>query len=186
MENRIQIEHMANGFQTMKRTLPLRLANICRAYFVKSFENQAWDGKKWKSRKAIKKKGRNSAILVKTGKLRRAVNNSIRSYNMQEIRLGVNLPYAKIHNEGFKGNEVVRPFKRVSSRNVRIKGSYSGLGDEKGKGRKVKMPGARYNVRGFNRKMNMPQRQFMGPTDELKKLITEEIRKDLIGILKIK
>ncbi len=89
------------------------IANANKNYFIKSFASQAWAGKGWKevqrriagtpAYKYPKKKDRGRrtrAILVKTGALRRSVNNSIESVTTKAIKFKVRLPYAEIHNEG--------------------------------------------------------------------------------------
>lgn len=102
----------------MKSLLPEKLANQSRNYFVKSFSDQAWEGKAWPEvnrrkkgtpeYKYPKKKDlgrRTRPILIGKGstKLRRAVANSIRVKSWPVVRLVVDLPYARRHNEGLKG-----------------------------------------------------------------------------------
>lgn len=97
----------------MKQDLPVILANHAQNYFVSSFTKQGWDDKGWKEVKRRqpgtdeykypKFKGlsrRTSPILVRTGRLRRAVSNSIRSATFQSVRLVVDLPYAAAQNDG--------------------------------------------------------------------------------------
>jgi phage gpG-like protein len=99
----------------MKEVLPVQLANQAQNYFVASWKQQGWDGKVWETPKRKiegtsewkypKKKGlgrRTRATLVQTGALRQATANSIRSkvFGSRGIRLVVDLPYAKMHNDG--------------------------------------------------------------------------------------
>lgn len=91
------------------------LANVARKYFVNTFKAQGFDGKGWKevNRRTQgtkeykypskpKASSRTSPILVRTGALRREVNNSIRKTTWSEIRLGISdaTPYAAYVNEG--------------------------------------------------------------------------------------
>lgn len=91
------------------------LANVARKYFVNTFKAQGFDGKKWQEVKRRtpgtreyrwpqkpKASSRTSPILIRTGTLRREVNNSIRLATWDEIRLGVSdaTPYAQYVNEG--------------------------------------------------------------------------------------
>lgn len=103
--------------------LPLRIANNTRNFFVRNFNRQQWEGVRWKEvkrriegtneykyPKTRKLSRRINPILVGSGgakgqsggALRRAVANSIRSYNWREIRLGItsDVPYAIYHNNG--------------------------------------------------------------------------------------
>lgn len=115
---------MAQGFNLQQvranllrtqREIPLRLAKMTEKHFAESFSKGALDEYKWAEvdrripgTKAwkYKRKGislqtqRNAPILVQTGNLRRKVNRSIHTVTPNQIRLVVDLPYAKIHNEG--------------------------------------------------------------------------------------
>lgn len=97
----------------MKLEVPVLLANVAQNYFVNTFKEQGWDGQPWqevkrrvegtKEYKYPKYKDlsrRTSPILVRTGGLRRAVSNSIRSATWQSIRLVVDYPGAANQNEG--------------------------------------------------------------------------------------
>lgn len=116
-EDKFGFADLKKNIDVMKKELPLLLANDAQNYFSKSFLNQSWEGKQWQevqrripgtnSYKYPKKKdlGRHTRpILVGKGstKLRRAVANSAR-LNPQVwpiVRLVVDLPYARAHNEG--------------------------------------------------------------------------------------
>lgn len=110
--------------------IPKKIANNSRNFFVRNFDRQQWEGVRWKNvqrriegtnaykyPKKTQLSRRVNPILVGTGKaisggaLRRAVANSIRSYNWREIRLGItsDVPYAKYHNNG-EGNNPKRQF----------------------------------------------------------------------------
>lgn len=59
---------------------------------------------KWKEVKRREKENQTAKdrkpILIQSGRLRRAVNESIRKTEWDEIRLGIDVEYAKFHNEG--------------------------------------------------------------------------------------
>jgi phage gpG-like protein len=93
--------------EQLKKEVPPVLANQAQTFFTKSFDNQGFtDGSlsKWAERKYGKDAGRN--ILVKSGRLKRAVSSSIREANWNIIRLIVDVSneggfnYAQAHNEG--------------------------------------------------------------------------------------
>jgi phage gpG-like protein len=99
--------------QQLKTQLPVILANQAQNYFTDSWRQQGWDGAAWEIPKRRikdtpewkypKKKDlgrRTRATLVKTGRLRRAVSNSIRQATFDRVRLVVAVPYAAAHNEG--------------------------------------------------------------------------------------
>jgi phage gpG-like protein len=99
-----------------KEVMPKRLANLTQRYFVNSWKEQGWNGQHWEEVKRRipgtkeyiyplnKDLGRRTrAILVKSGKLRREVNDSIRVATFQKIRLVVGdreAKYAGYHNQG--------------------------------------------------------------------------------------
>lgn len=101
--------------EQLKNELPILLANQAQVYFTESFTNQSWDGKEWKEvqrriegtpeYKYPKYKGlsrRTTPILVRTGNLRRAVSNSVRTghVSFDEIKLVVPIEYASYLNKG--------------------------------------------------------------------------------------
>ena len=81
--------------------ISLDLANTAKNNFINNFRQQSFDGKKWKARKNNKDAGRN--LLVKTGKLRRDVSNSVSAGHKNSnlsYTLVVNNNYAGYNNEG--------------------------------------------------------------------------------------
>lgn len=96
-----------------KRELPVILAKQAERYFTESFAKGRLGEHKWaeverrrvgtRSYKYPKKKDlsrRTSPILVRSGRLKRRVSNSVKEATWMRIFLAVDLPYAKIHNEG--------------------------------------------------------------------------------------
>ena len=112
-DNKFHFDRLRMNLLRMKSELPIILANHAQNFFVGTFTKQAWDGTGWKEVKRRqpgtdeykypKFKGlsrRTSPILVRTGRLRRAVSNSIRSATFNSVRLVVDLPYAAAQNDG--------------------------------------------------------------------------------------
>jgi hypothetical protein len=114
-EDKFRFNEVKRALQLVHRELPVKLANQAQNYFVKSWSAQGWDGRPWKTPKRriagtpeykypkLKDLGRRTrATLVgkQSGRLRRAVSNSIRSKTMNSVRLVVDLSYAHVHNEG--------------------------------------------------------------------------------------
>lgn len=101
--SKFKLDKVLQQLQQTKTTLPKILANDAKRFFLASWDKQGWDNggvTSWKERKKTTKKTEGKAILVGTGKLRRAVANSVKEANFDKIRFEVNLPYAAIHNEG--------------------------------------------------------------------------------------
>lgn len=106
---------------TVKNTLPAVIANEGTNFFIGNFDKEGFEDtsvSKWKTpkRKIVgtpeykypKKKGlgrRTRKILIGTGKLRRAVNNSVREKTFSRVvwRIGSEVPYSARHNSGLNG-----------------------------------------------------------------------------------
>ncbi|MDM1093410.1 phage virion morphogenesis protein [Myroides odoratimimus] len=154
------------------RVLPEIIGNEVVNFSLNSFEQEAWSGDSqqvWKKRKNPTKWGKpdetDRALLVKTGKLKR----SIRVIKIVENRVyvgagGSDVPYAKVHNYGFRGvvNQKVRTYKR--------------------KGRAGKPIEVKEHDRTIHQ--NIPKRQFIGGEKDspylkarLKRVAVAELRK---------
>lgn len=113
--DRFRFDLIGEEFRRGSTNMMREVAMANKNYFLKSFQKQSWDGKKWqqvkrripgtKEYKYPAKKGlrrRTRPILVGKGSLRRAVNSSIKSITPNRVRFEVDLPYAAIHNEGLR------------------------------------------------------------------------------------
>lgn len=113
MDNKFGTGKILEAVAKMKRDLPVLLANQAQRYFTATFKEQGFDGNGWKEVKRRiegtpewkypKTKGlsrRTTPILVRTGKLRRAVSNSIRNATFESVKLVAPIPYASYQNEG--------------------------------------------------------------------------------------
>lgn len=153
-------------FDAVRTRLPREMAAVARNYFVDSFRRQGWyEGralKRWKPRKGFRDRGR--AILVKSGRLRRSIR--IRSAVFSDIRIATDAPYAAAHNFGFKGVVHVRQHTRRHYAFTREKyTTRSG----KSRSRIKRVEAGSHTVRSHTRRMNLPQRQFMGHAELLDK-----------------
>jgi len=118
MDNKFGFGRVIENIATMKKVLPVQIANQARNFFMDSFNAQGWEDNglhKWpevqrripgtKAYKYPKTKGlsrRTSAILVRSGTLRRAVGMSIKRSTMDQVLLSVAVPYAEYQNDGTK------------------------------------------------------------------------------------
>lgn len=106
MADKFNFEKVISNFAKLKTTLPVVIANEAQNFFAKSLQQGGFTDKSfkaWEPRANETKKTKGKAILVKTGKLRRAVQNSIREKTFSKIRLmidGATIPYASVHNNG--------------------------------------------------------------------------------------
>ena len=175
-----QIEHSNREIMTV-------LANQAQNYFVSSFRKQGFDGKAWdevKRRtpdtpeyKYPKSKGlqrRTSPILTGAGyksrgvTLKRAVSNMSRTAQVGKgtLRMIVDVPYAKIQNEGGTIH------KSASERDINFKVNF-----KTGKSRfsTEKKANFQQHVKVGAHDINIPKRQFIGQTEELSRMQEKKI-----------
>ncbi len=96
------------------------------------------------------------SLLVTSGALLKSIQPKLISRELVVISAGnQKVKYAKAHNEGFKGSVNVKAHKRKDSK-----------------------------VKAHTRDMNIPQRQFMGKSDQLAKIIYKRLKEHLKTIEK--
>lgn len=114
--SKFNFDKLAARFQQLKKELPIEIAADAVKFFNKSFTQHGFDDggvKPWKEvnrripgtpeYKYPKNRGlgrRKSAILVRSGRLKAAVNNSAKKRTFEEILFEVESPYGRFHNEG--------------------------------------------------------------------------------------
>ena len=121
MAERFNFQRVIANMDRIKTTLPRVLANETKNYFVGEFNKQQWDGKRWcepkRKQKTTGSSRNQSATLVQSGTLRRAVINSLQQATFKLIHFEVkdvdaydssgnyavkDVAYAKVHNEGLR------------------------------------------------------------------------------------
>ena len=122
--------------------------------FDRNFATESFFGNKWKPSKYTQnKEGKSRHLLHKTGALRMSLKYTI-SKNV--ITFKSVLPYANVHNEGFKGTQSVNAYSRYNKKTGRIT-----------------------EVSAHSRRMNIPKRQFVGDAPALERLIENIILKQI-------
>lgn len=177
------IEKKAREIQNYTQNiLPKKQANTILRFVNGNFRAQGWQGtyfKKWKPTK--KKKG---AILIKSGRLRAGTTVSIQQ---GQVTVQNKMPYAFVHNEGFKGKMVIRAHTRNKYSKTKVgTGKLTKTGKERQK--TVSFKSGESKVRTHTRRVNIPRRQFM-PTEKrqsvaLNKSILKMIENDIKKIMK--
>lgn len=161
---------LANEVAGVLKRLPRKLGVEVVRYSGQRFREQGWDGRPWPKRRPKRRPGAKNnngrAILVKTGRLRRSVR--ITGITEDSVTVGTDVPYARIHNEGYKGSQQVR----AHSRRLKFEAKYTDL-TEKTKSGKFKVRKAKgvyeTKVEAFTRRMRMPRRQFLGDSPYLQR-----------------
>ena len=144
------------------RGLPIVVGNEVVNWSKESFSKQGWTDNSfapWRKRKGNLKKGKGRAILVQSGRLRRSIRVIRATGN--SVVVGTDVPYAKIHNEGFFGTQSVKAHFRDKYRSSKVgTGKMNKSGSERMK--TVKSISGNIPVKGYTRSMNMRKRQFLG------------------------
>lgn len=157
-----QFREFQRKVEASLKRFPRLAASEAQNFFLDSFKHQAWFGETtevWKPRKSRSKKNAGRALLVQKGRLRRSIR--IKKADWNSVVVGSDVPYAAVHNEGFRGR-----FSRTATRKVKVRGSYSKLGDERKRRQKMLIAGVTHEV-----KQNIPRRRFMGNSPWLNKRI---------------
>lgn len=149
-------------------------------YSLDAFKQQAWDGKPWEARKKNTRKNTGKPILIGKGQLRN--NIDVIRYTNNSVVVGVwnHVPYARIHNEGGVINRSAREEKFVRPRYIRT--------ERKGQFRRMKFEEKNQSDKqGFKYKayqIHIPQRRFLGVTNELRKQVNQRAKKEITKAIK--
>ena len=159
---------LCDNIVTAVDNLPQQIATLAVNFSKERFVEQSWldsTKKTWQKRKRARRGGKarqRGAVLVDSGRLKRSIRKI--SVTPHRIVIGTDVPYAAKHNFGHKGIERVKSHGRRS------------------------VKGKRYVVGAFSRRVDTPQRQFMGESATLNKrielLCTTELSKAIKSALK--
>ena len=134
---------------------PSVAGNVALRFINGNFRAQGFQGQSFERWKKSQKP--HGSTLVVSGALRAG-----NYYTTQpgQTTLKNNMPYAKAHNEGFKGTVTVKAHRRNSYGKAKIgTGKFTKKGKERMQTVTFKMGDT--VVRAHQRKMNLPKRQFM-------------------------
>lgn len=170
-----EIQNYANN------RFPSVAGNISLRFINGNFRAQGFQGQsfvRWK-----KSNGGKGTTLVDKGSLRAG-----NYYTTQpgQVTLKNNMPYAKVHNEGFQGTVSIQAYTRNKyTKTKKGTGKFTKTGKERQQ--TVTYKSGSSQVRAHQRKMNVPKRQFM-PTNEndspvLNNAITRQVARDLKQIM---
>jgi phage gpG-like protein len=186
MQQPSAIQFKANAQQLKQRLLsiPVKVGDTAILFTMQRFREQAWINnttEPWKQRKPGAKRNQGRAILMNTGRLRRSIR--IVRVTSDSVTIGSDVPYAQVHNDGFKGTVAIQKHKRTKWIKSRIEtGQLTKKGNKSM--RTITTAGDEYDVRAHSRKMNMPRRRFMGESPALTKQITRLITAEIMKAFK--
>ncbi|WP_172826807.1 phage virion morphogenesis protein [Flammeovirga sp. SJP92] len=160
----------------LHRQFPTIAGTEGKAFFKERFRAQNWidtHTEPWKPRKDPKGKHKGKAILVQSGALKRSIK--VLHKDRSHVIIGsANIPYAQVHNEGFRGKvkqTVKAHTRRKHQRALRNGKTVSFLPQ------KVKQYSRTLN-------MNIPKRQFIGDSAYLGKRLERKLNARILKIIK--
>lgn len=150
------------------KSLPPVLGNEAVNWSKGNFTRQGYPGadgfKKWAARKSDKK-GIGRAIMVKSGRLKRGIRKLQVSGLVAYVGV-VGVPYAKAHNEGLRDTVNIKEHRRAKSGTIRVS---TGRSDKPFKNKKTTVGYS--TVRAHSRRINLPQRKFLGASPVLASIL---------------
>jgi phage gpG-like protein len=130
--------------------IPDIVAETAVEYFKESFSRKEFDGKPWAP---LKKEKSSGSLLVSSGNLLNSIRPAYVGSDKVIISAGNDkVPYAQAHNEGVIGSVVIPAHTRTNKK------------------------GTSYTVEAHTIQQNIPQREFMGNSDELASKLHDRIQ----------
>ena len=173
MEETAEFNALVDRFNQLVATLPDSIAIVAVNFSKDRFRAQNWvdhTTHPWKPRnprpawgKKRERPGR--AILVKSGRLMRSIR--VVSVSANQVVIGSDVPYARIHNEGFRGKaeqNVREHYRRAKRRN---------------KKKTVKVSAHKRQIN-----INMPERRFMGASATLEQKLNRFVKAEFLKVIK--
>ena len=178
MENNFDISKLQKEVKEALFHLPRAIGVKAVEIFKENFRLQGFmdsSVNKWKSRKN-NKRSEGRAILVKSGRLKRSIR--IINTTQESATIGTDVEYAQVHNEGSNDTVNVKSHERKTS-------GKSFVYNIKSKRRStVKVQTGTAQVKSHSRRLNIPQRQFIGNSQHLERSIVILIEKKLQQLFK--
>lgn len=151
------IETFFDRFDERMQAVPGVIAETATEYYKQAMINKSWDGSPWPPYGNPSKEPSRGSLLMRTNNLFSTIRPSVVEEGKVIISAGgAKVPYARVHNEGLR----VRGVQNVRAHNRRRPGGLRSV-----------------QVQAHTRKVDfqMPRRQFMGFTQELKQSIESRI-----------
>ncbi|RYF86951.1 MAG: hypothetical protein EOO03_11170 [Chitinophagaceae bacterium] len=180
MAKSFNIQAMEQHFRRVLQYAPGMLGNMAVNFFLDRFRYQNWLGattEPWRQRRRNKGRNQGRAILVQSARLKRSIR--ITKVSGMTVYIGSDVPYAKVHNEGFRGTVNVKAHSRNRYGKEKIG---TGRLTKSGKERMqtVQRITGTGQVKAHTRRMNIPRRQFMGNSPVLEKQLQRKLLAELL------
>ena len=93
--SQFKFDDILSHWEHQKAELNKNLAENAKTFFVDKFDQQEWNNKPW-----VPAKDEHTPLLIRTGRLRSDLNNSISKVDNDGYTIDVNTPYGGFHNSG--------------------------------------------------------------------------------------
>jgi phage gpG-like protein len=177
----LEFTKMVDRVSVAVSQIPQRAATVALNFTAERFRAQNWVDTRtevWKRNGRDKRPGR--SILVKTSRLKRSPRKII--VTMDYAIIGTNVPYAKVHNDGFKGIVTIRQYRRHAYRSIRE--TYK-TKSGKIRNRTNKVVSSSIIVRSHRRNINIRKNRFMGVSAvqdaQLQRMMVSELTRAIKG-----
>ena len=178
-----RVTNIRNAEQHFRKVLqyaPGMLGNMAVNFFLDRFRYQNWLGattEPWRQRRRNKGRNAGRAILIQSARLRRSIR--LTKVSGLTAHIGSDVPYARVHNEGFRGTVSVKAHSRNRYGKEKIgTGKFNKSGSERMK--TVQRITGTGQVKAHTRKVNIPRRQFMGNSPVLNKQLQRKLMAELM------
>lgn len=170
------------------RSLPQKIGVQATVFFKQRFREGNWVDDAthpWKKRKTVawgKRERKGRGLLIDSGRLRRSIR-VVRNTGSR-IVVGTDVPYAKAHNEGYRGNitQNVKQHTRSKTKFGIVKRTERKRSTRVDYGR-VKTGETTVKAHKRTIKVNIPKRQFIGQSAALNKQIERIMKVEISRIM---
>ena len=176
------LDALAECIGDLPRMVGMEAVNFSKERFVQ----QNWYDTApipWPLRRHLRrggKKRQQGAVLVDSGRLKRSIR--IVSVSGTTVIIGTDVPYAQMHNDGFKGKENVKAYRqrvKAHKRKIKVKTKKGGT-----KTKAVQVKAHTRNIAAHQREVDMPRRRFLGESVELNRRIEKLITDTFVEVIK--
>jgi phage gpG-like protein len=179
MQNPLDLHRQRQELKRVMLTLPSVVGDLALQFIDARFRAGGWyDGAfiPWDARSPKAKRNKGRALLINTGRLRRSIR--ISKLTSSSVTIGTDVPYARVHNEGFNGVVNVKAHERGQfSKSKRGTGKFTKSGKERMQTMTSRTGSSM--VQAHTRNMRMPKRQFMGNSQYLNNLLQRKITTEI-------
>lgn len=179
-----KLDRLEKVYKTMPRTAGIIAINFTKERFRAqnwiNYSTEPWAKRRESRRQKRKNAGRN--LLVKTGRLRRSPR--IVRMGSDYVIIGSDVPYAKVHNQGFSGTVTIPAHARKIYQEHKEKTGTFSIKTRRENTRTVRKVGGTVQVKSFTKKLKIPRRQFLGPSIVVERQIQRQITADIIKAIK--